>query len=71
IDEAWRRAAGDDAAKHSKPTTLKKAVITVSVDSSSWLYELTMRKKEILNKLEKAIPNKKIKDVRFRIGNIK
>lgn len=71
IEAAWRRAAGEAAARHSKPVSFKKASLIVSVASSSWLYELTVRKKEIVKMLEAELKGKKIKELRFRIGDIK
>lgn len=71
ITEAWRSAAGEDAARHSKPVSLKKSTVVVNVDSSGWLYELTIKKKEILRKLEEVLKGKKVKDIRLRIGEIK
>jgi predicted nucleic acid-binding Zn ribbon protein len=68
--EAWREAVGADAARHSTPVSFKKESVFVNVDRSSWLYELTTKKKEILQKLEARLPSKKFKDIRFRIGDI-
>lgn len=70
IEKAWRKAAGGAAAKHSTPVSFKKASLVVNVASSSWLYELTVRKKEILKILEAELRGKKIKELRFRIGDI-
>jgi len=67
----WEAAAGTAAAKHSKPIDIKKSELIVSVDSSSWLYEMTMRKKAILKSLEGKFGKKVIKNIRFRIGEIK
>jgi len=71
INDAWREAAGAGAAKHSRPVSFKKATIFVNVDRSSWLYELTVNKKEILKKLGESLKGRKIGDIRFRIGEIK
>ena len=71
INEAWRRAAGDKAARHTKPVSMKKSVLTVNVDGSGWLYELTIKKKELLGKLDGKIRGKKLKALRFRIGEIR
>ena len=67
---AWEAAVGKAAARHSKPVSFKKATVTVNVDRSGWLYELTVQKKEILKKLEERLGAKKIKDIRLRIGEI-
>ena len=70
IAGAWEAAVGAAAAKHSRPVSFKKATVTVNVDRSGWLYELTVQKKEILKKLEERLQGKKIKDIRLRIGEI-
>lgn len=71
IGAAWQEAVGQAAAKHSRPVSFKKESLVVNIESSSWLYELTVRKKEILKTLERELKPKKIKELRFRIGDIK
>ncbi len=67
----WQEAVGDAAASHARPASFRKMSLIVNVDDSGWLYELTTRKKEILAKLEGRFGNRKIVDIRFRIGEIK
>lgn len=71
IAAAWTDAVGAKSAKHSRPVSLKKSGLVVNVDGSGWLYELTIKKKDILEKLAGSLKGKKIKDIRFRIGDIK
>ncbi len=71
IEGAWRRAAGESAARQSRPVSFKKSVLIVNVASSSWLYELTMKKGDIVKALEAELRGKKVKELRFRIGDIK
>ena len=71
INKAWRGAAGDAAAAHTKPVSVKRSVLTINVDSSGWLYELTIKKRELLKKLEGNIRGKQVKGLKFRIGEIK
>jgi len=71
VARLWAEVVGQGAARHSKPISLKKSLLTVNVDDSGWLYELTTRKKDIIQKLENKFKGKKVKDVRFRIGEIK
>jgi len=68
---AWSRAAGKRGARHTRPVSFKRSVLTVNVDGSSWLYELTTKKREILKKFGPGIAGKAIKNIRFRIGEIK
>lgn len=71
ISEAWKSVVGRRAFEHARPVSIRKSVIIVNVDASSWLYELTTKKKEILKDLSKRLKNKKVVDIRFRIGDIR
>lgn len=71
VQEAWEEAAGKKAASHARPLSLSKGVLTVNVDGSSWLYELTTKKRELVKKMQDRIKSKKFKDIRFRIGELK
>lgn len=48
---------------HIKCVSLRGGIITVNVDSSAWLYQLSQKKDALVGKLE-------IKDIRLRIGDI-
>jgi predicted nucleic acid-binding Zn ribbon protein len=39
----------------------------VEVDEPAWLTELSMRKGDILNRLERAVGEKVVEDIRFQI----
>ena len=69
ILEAWRRAAGERYSEHTQPVSLRRKELVVNVESSGWLYDLTMRKREISEKLKKRLKDDFSK-VRFRIGQI-
>lgn len=71
IEKMWEGAAGEAAAKHSRPVSLKRAVLIVNVDGSSWLYELTTKKRDIIKRLVQEAAGRSIKDIRLRIGEIK
>jgi len=55
--------------KHIKFNYFKRGVVNISVDSSSWLYQLNLQKQDLLAKL--CGQSNKIKDVRFRLGEVK
>ncbi|MCX5714636.1 MAG: DciA family protein [Candidatus Omnitrophica bacterium] len=52
--------------KHIKIDYFRQGTLGVSVDSSSWLYTLGIKKAELLAKLKKESLN--IKDIHLRIG---
>jgi hypothetical protein len=50
--------------KHAKCVALHSGVLTVNVDSSVWLYQLSLKKEDLFKKSG-------IKNIRFRIGEVK
>ena len=65
---AWRAAAGDFIAKHTKPESVTRGVLNVIVPQSSMHHALMMEKAAILRRLHEQLGHTKIKDVRFRHG---
>jgi hypothetical protein len=69
IKTLWTAVAGRGASRHSRPVSLRKGRLVVMVEDSSLLYELTLRKREILNRLISGLKGK-IDDIQFRIGEV-
>ena len=69
-EQAWRQAAGELAAEHSRVGSLKRGVLEVTVVHSTLMQELTFRKSAMLKTLAKLLPDERIKDIRFRAGAI-
>ena len=67
---SWKRAAGERAASHSRPVSIKQQVLTIEVDSSTWLYTLNLKRASILKDIKNALREYKVEDIRFRIGDI-
>lgn len=67
---AWQKAVGKAAGAHTKPVSFKTGRLVVNVSDSSRLYNLTLKRKEIVEDLNRILKKKKIKEVRFRIGQI-
>jgi len=55
--------------KHIKFNYFKKGVLNINVDSSSWLYHLSLQKQDLLAKFVQK--SDAIKDIRFRLGEIR
>ena len=62
----WECAVGKRAARHTQPASLRKGILTVAVDGSAWLYQLTMEKRGLLEGLRAKL-GQKIDDIKFRI----
>ena len=68
ILEVWRKAAGEEACGHSKPVRIRRKILTIEVDSSTWFYVLNIKKKNLLKSIKKELGEEKIVDIRFRMG---
>ena len=67
----WGKEVGSEAAKRTRPTSIRKGTLFVTVDDSSWMYELTLKKRDLVKELAGKFKGRKVKDIRFRIGMIK
>jgi predicted nucleic acid-binding Zn ribbon protein len=68
---AWSAAVTEEDRGHARPVSLKNGTLMVIAENSSWLYKLTMEKKNILEKFNANYEGrKKAKDIRFRIGDL-
>jgi len=68
LADAWRTAAGDLIADHSRPGLVRRGTLEVIVTHSALLQELSFQKGQILAKLGELAPQEKIADLRFRVG---
>lgn len=68
IVKAWERVIEPAAVSHTKPAAIKKNILTVEVDSSTWLYMLTVKKNNIMKDMKKMLGDVKLEDIRFRMG---
>ncbi|MGH7350716.1 MAG: DUF721 domain-containing protein, partial [Candidatus Rokuibacteriota bacterium] len=49
IRQGWRGAVGSELAHRARPGELRAGTLTVMVDNSPWLQELSMRSAEVLS----------------------
>ena len=69
-DEAWCEAAGELAAKYSKPGAIRRGTLDVVVANSTLMQELGFRKHVLIETLAGLLPDEKIENIRFRVGGI-
>lgn len=63
---AWEEIVGEQIAKVTTAQRVENGVLYVSVATAPWRAELTMRKREIMQKIHSAVEKNVIKDIRFR-----
>ncbi|MGD9635111.1 MAG: DUF721 domain-containing protein [Pirellulales bacterium] len=69
LAEAWTAAAGELAAA-SRPRKLSRGTLEVTVTNSTIMQEFTFHKHQILAELGRTLPDAKIRNLRFRVGQI-
>ena len=70
IEGQWKTMVGDAAAKHTRPAALRKGVLTVFVDTSGWLQQMTLQKRKTLKQLKRSFGKDRILGIHFRMGEI-
>lgn len=65
ILDVWNDCVGSAIAKFSTPVEIRKNKLFVSVENAAWRYELSLKKDEIINKLNQNLEKKIIKDIIF------
>ena len=68
--EAWQAAASEHLASKCSVGNIRRGIVEVTVASSSVLQELTFQKQELLRKIQHNLPRAKIRDLRFRVGEV-
>lgn len=68
-DEAWAVAVGE-VAPATRVGAIKRGTLEIQVSNSLMMQELTFRKEELISKLQAALPDAGIKQLRFRVGQI-
>jgi predicted nucleic acid-binding Zn ribbon protein len=70
LTAVWQQAAGATIAKYTRPGRLRRGTFEVMASNSTIIQELTFQKQQILAQLQTALPDAKIRDIKFRVGNI-
>jgi predicted nucleic acid-binding Zn ribbon protein len=66
----WASAVGEDIAKNARPEAFKGKLLLVHVTSSAWMQQLQFLKKDIINKVNDALGNTLIEEIKFKIGPV-
>lgn len=66
--DLWTETVGDAIAQNAKPAAFKQDILLVHVSSSVWLHHLQFLKQDIITKLNAAMENASVKEIKFKIG---
>lgn len=62
----WDEAVGERIAEVAKPSRMIRGTLIVSVKSGPWRNELSMRKQEIIHRLNELLAGEIVKDIKFQ-----
>lgn len=62
----WEAAVGEQIARVTRPQRVEHGILFVSVTSAPWRAELTLRRREIIRRVNAAVGGDVVKDIRFR-----
>ena len=61
----WEEAVGEVVSSVTKAERVESGTLTVKVETAVWRQELHMQKEEVINKINKKIGTKAIREIRF------
>jgi len=66
----WESAVGKAIAENARPAAFKGRMLLVHVTSSTWIHELQFLKKDIIRKVNDALGEEQVEEIKFKIGPI-
>ena len=66
----WDQVVGAKWNQLTRPAQLNRGVLEVIVANSMVNQQLAFEKQNLLKSMQKLMPNLKLKDLRFRVGNV-
>lgn len=66
----WEKIVGREIAFHAMPQSVHGKRLTVIVDSSVWSNELSLRRPEIIEKINRSLGRGAVEQIVFKIGEL-
>ena len=66
--QLWNEAVGQIVAENAQPAAFKGDLLLVHVSSSTWIHHLRFLKQDIIKKINAALGNDLIREIKFKIG---
>jgi hypothetical protein len=68
LRRSWEAAVGPEIARRTRPAALSEGCLTVVVDNSPWLHELSLRQSELLARIRARCAS--VRTLRLTIGSL-
>jgi hypothetical protein len=66
----WNKAVGEVLARHAQPAAVRGKKLTVTVDSSAWMQQLSLLKPEIIGNLNQMLGENAVESITLRLGEV-
>ena len=67
--QLWDGIVGEAIAENARPAAFKGSLLLVYVTNSTWVHHLQFLKQDIIEKLNAAVGQKLVEDIKFKIGS--
>jgi len=67
----WDEAVGKTIAQNAQPAAFKGKLLIVHVGNSAWIHQLQFLKNDMINKLNTALGQPLIAEIKFKIGPLR
>lgn len=67
VEACWQHAFDPSITTNARPIALNGSLLVVQVTSSAWIHSLQFQKKEMISKLNAALEEPIINDIKFKI----
>jgi predicted nucleic acid-binding Zn ribbon protein len=64
----WEKVVGKGIARHTRPAGMRGKKLTVLVDSSAWMQQLSLLKPEIMGKLNGRLGEEAVESITLKLG---
>lgn len=71
LKRRWTEIAGAQIAAHTRPDQIRFKKLSLLVENSVWLQQLTYLKPELLDKINDAADRKIVTDITLRVGEVR
>jgi predicted nucleic acid-binding Zn ribbon protein len=66
----WQKAVGPGIARHAQPASIRGKRLTVMVDSSAWMQQLSLLKPEILSRVNDRLGTDGVESITLKLGEL-
>ena len=66
----WKELVGEQMARYSQPTSLKRKTLVVTVYDSIWMHHLEMNREALIQKINRNHPEPLVEKMVLRVGEV-